>query len=214
MAISVDWGTGIITIPKIDSIQLQPSPEIRQIDANQIHKDLRALEAGEEGMPFTNTHVHNTEVLLSGVTYARTITILPPYTIEFEDGQYQINIINANHNFADVKVVNQVSLLIGNSAGLIVTGGGSTPVQIADAVWAYDISGVVAGAGLALNLLNKFIVNKMTIDNITRSPAVYLQIWNDIGDTVAYEQRLKTTLGIDPTVDSTSIASRDVKTDI
>ncbi|MGL4573353.1 MAG: hypothetical protein ACRCV9_01025, partial [Burkholderiaceae bacterium] len=40
--------------------------------------------------------------------------------------------VGANHNIADVKTVNDVSLIVGNSAGLVVAGGGAggmTPQQ-------------------------------------------------------------------------------------
>lgn len=47
------------------------------------------------------------ETTLSGAVYARLVEILPPYTIEFD------------HNILDVKINNQVSLAVQNSAGLI-----------------------------------------------------------------------------------------------
>jgi hypothetical protein len=39
--------------------------------------------------------------------------------VEFEDGQYTVNCVGANHNISDVKVANQVSLIVNNAAGLI-----------------------------------------------------------------------------------------------
>jgi hypothetical protein len=36
-------------------------------------------------MAFPSTHIHNTAVTLSGVTYARTVEIINGYTIDFED---------------------------------------------------------------------------------------------------------------------------------
>ena len=110
MAISVNWGTKVIAIPKADMTLTNPSPETRELDVDQLRLDLKALEWGEEGMPFLDTHRHNTEVTLAGVVYARIFEIINGYTIEFEDGQYIVDMVNANHNVIDVSVINQVSL--------------------------------------------------------------------------------------------------------
>lgn len=117
--ISINWPTGVIFVPKADLTLLQASPEIRGLDLNAFRLELKDLEDSAAGMPFTKTHNHSTEVLLSGIVYARIVSIIPPYTVEFEDGQYAVSCTGANHNLADVKVANQVSLLINNAAGLI-----------------------------------------------------------------------------------------------
>lgn len=119
MAVSIDWGQKIINVPKADMTLIQPSPEVRELDLDSFRLILKDLEDDLEGMPFPDTHRHNTEVLLAGLTYARTIEIINGYTIEFEDGQYTVNCVGANHNISDVKVANQVSLIINNAAGLI-----------------------------------------------------------------------------------------------
>jgi len=90
-----------------------------ELDVDQFRLDLKDLEDNEEGMPFPDTHSHKTELTLSGVTYVRSVEIINNYTVEFEDGQYVVRCVGANHNIADVKVANQVSLIIGNSAGYI-----------------------------------------------------------------------------------------------
>jgi len=76
-------------------------------------------------MAYLKTHNHNTAITLSGVTYARIVEIINGYTIEFENGIYSVECVGANHNIADVKVVNSVSLIVGNSAGLIQVSSGS-----------------------------------------------------------------------------------------
>lgn len=119
MAIDVDWVTGLIIIPKADMLIVQSSPEIRELDVEVFHQDLRAIHASVQGAPYPRTHNHNGEVVLSGITYARAVEIITPYTVEFEDGQYAVRTIGANHNILDVKVANQVSLLTQNSAGLV-----------------------------------------------------------------------------------------------
>jgi len=119
MAISINWPTGVIYVPKADLTLIQASPEIRALDLNAFRLELKDLEDSDAGIPFTKTHIHNTEVNLSGIVYARIVSVIAPYTVEFEDGQYAVSCVGANHNLADVKVANQVSLLINNAAGLI-----------------------------------------------------------------------------------------------
>jgi hypothetical protein len=118
MAISIDWGTTfIIHVPKADLTPL--GGVLYGLDVDAFRLELKDLEDDEAGMPFPDTHRHNTEVTLSGVTYARFVEILDPYTVEFEDGLYTVLATGANHNIADKKVLNQVSLITQNSAGLI-----------------------------------------------------------------------------------------------
>ena len=77
------------------------------------------IEDDDEGIPYLDTHRHVTETTLAGLTYARIVEIINGYTVEFEDGQYTVNCVGANHNVSDVKVSNQVSLIVNNAAGLI-----------------------------------------------------------------------------------------------
>jgi hypothetical protein len=118
MALSVDWTSGVITIPKADMSLVQASPfEIRALDVETFHQDLRAIHASTEGAPYTTTHNHTREYTLSGVTYPRAMEILSPYTVEFENGTYGVVAQGGNQNILDVKVANQVSFLGNNSGG-------------------------------------------------------------------------------------------------
>ena len=120
MAISINWPTGVIYIPKADLTLTQSSPtEIRELDINWFRLTLKDLEDDPDGMPFPKTHRHNTEVTVGGLTLARVVEILPPYTITFEDGQYAVNLVGANSNIGDRVNVNQVSVRSQNSAGMI-----------------------------------------------------------------------------------------------
>lgn len=119
MAISIDWGTKVISIPKADLLLIQSSPtEIRQLDIDSFRLELKDLEDSEDGMPFETTHNHNPPVTVGGVTLARVVEIINGYTITFEDGQYAVNLVGANSNIGDVTNVNQVSVRSANSAGL------------------------------------------------------------------------------------------------
>lgn len=126
MAIDVDWpGTDTnpyrIFIPRADMPIVQASPEIRELDVDVLRKALRDAEATVVGAPWPETHEHQTETILSGTTFARIVRILPPYQVEFEDGQYSVRSVGANHNILDVKVNNQVSLAAFLSSGLITS---------------------------------------------------------------------------------------------
>ena len=119
MAISVDWDAKIISVPKADTLLIQSSPtEVRQLDLDAFRLDLKALEAGEEGMVFEDTHQHVAPINVGGVTLARVVEIINNYTITFEDGQYAVNLVGANSNVGDRVNVNQVSVRSTNSAGL------------------------------------------------------------------------------------------------
>lgn len=126
MAISITWGTKVINVPQADLTLI--SGNLYELDVNAFRLALKDLEDSDEGMAFPTTHSHNTEVSLSGVTYARTLQIINGYTITFEDtgSPYTVRCVGANHNLADVtNYVSEVSLVIGNAAGLITVTSGS-----------------------------------------------------------------------------------------
>jgi hypothetical protein len=135
MAISVAWTTHIITIPKADTTLVSAGPpEIRSYDINEFRGELMAAHASRPGAYAQTPYAHSVEELLSGVLYARKVKFLPPYKIEFENGNYTVYLTGANHNFADVHMQNSVGIVVNNSAGLINSGGGSV-AETAAAVW-------------------------------------------------------------------------------
>lgn len=124
MTITIEWATGIISVLKVDMELVQSVPTvIYKLDLNVFRLALKDLEDDPAGMGFQKTHDHNTTITIGGVTLARVINILPPYTVTFEDDQYAVNLINANSNVADRTNVNQVSVRSANSAGLITSDG-------------------------------------------------------------------------------------------
>ena len=120
MAISIDWGTLTILVPKADTtlVDIGP-PEIRELDIDAFRQTLNALQAAQPGIPFPTTHVHTAPLAIAGVTLARVVEIINGYTIQFENLQYSVNIVGGNSNIGDVKVQNQVSVNTANSAGLV-----------------------------------------------------------------------------------------------
>lgn len=133
MTLSINWVTKVIYVPKADMTLIQSSPiEIRELDLDVFRLALKDLEDSEEGMAFPDTHRHNTEVSVGGITLARTIEIINGYTVTFEDGQYAVNLVGANSNVGDVVNFNLVSVRSFNSAGLVHNIGGG---DISDAVF-------------------------------------------------------------------------------
>lgn len=117
--VTVNWILREIFIPKSELTLVQTNPiEVYNMDLNDLRLILKDLES-TDGMPFPDTHRHNTTVAISGITLARVIEFINNYTITLEDGQYAVNFIGANSNIADVINPNQVSIRVSNSAGLI-----------------------------------------------------------------------------------------------
>ena len=141
MAISIDWGTKVITVPQADLTFVGGS--LYDFDTDQFRKDLKALEAGEDGMAFLDTHEHTAPKTLSGITFARFVEIINGYTVTFQDGQYRVRFVGSNNNISDVANLNQVSLLPQNSAGLIVTASGAADWTAAEREQIRDALGVV-----------------------------------------------------------------------
>lgn len=121
MAVTIDPQTKIINILKADLTLLQTNPiEVYEMDINWFRLQLKDIEDDPfKGVFLEDTHSHFTEVVLGGLTFARVVQILSPYTITFEDGQYAVNLVGANSNIADKINPNQVSIRSYNSAGLV-----------------------------------------------------------------------------------------------
>ena len=122
MALSINPITHVITIPKVDLGGTFPNHEL---NVNTFRLALKNWEDGTEGMVQPKTHNHNTQVTLGGLTLARVVEIIVPYTITFENDQYSVNLVGANNNIADRLNLNQVSVRSNNSAGMITVTSGS-----------------------------------------------------------------------------------------
>lgn len=160
MAISVHWPSGVITVNKADMTEITPNV-LYELDVNAFRLELKALEdAADEGMPWPRTHNQLTSTYdISGITYDRAIQIIPPYTVEFEDGQYVVNTTGANHNIADRLVANQVSVITNNAAGRTVVAANPSALDIADAVWDEPTADHTASGtfGLLVDRIKKFV---------------------------------------------------------
>lgn len=155
---TINWTTQIITIELTDLTLISGgggAGSLYELDVNEFRLNLRDLEDDVEGMPYPRTHIHNTEVTLSGVTYARFVEIINGYTVTFEElpggAHYTVRCVGANHNLADVLNFNSVNLIIGNSAGLqtVAIGSGLSSEQAAMLDEIYQRLGLKAGKPLA-----------------------------------------------------------------
>lgn len=120
MAYTVNWSTKVVTIPQADLTFV--SAGIYELDVVTFWQAIHDIQDGADGIAYIDIMQSNAPVVLSGVTYARTVEVINGYTIEFEDGQYQVNLTGANNNILDARVQNQVSINSQNSAGLISGG--------------------------------------------------------------------------------------------
>jgi len=119
MNISMDWGTLNINVPKDEMLLIQSVPvEIRQLDLTDFRYAMHDKQDDEAGMAYMHMHEHNPPVTVAGVTLAQVVTIVNNYTVTFEDGLYNVNIVGGNSNVADKVVKNQVGVNTSNSAGL------------------------------------------------------------------------------------------------
>ncbi len=119
MTIAIDWAAQVISIQQVDLAFI--SGTLYALDTDAFRLTLKGLEDDIDGMPFPDTHRHNTEVTIAGATYARFVEIINGYTVVFEDGQYAVRLDGSNNNIFDEGVIvrNQVSIIPTNSAGLI-----------------------------------------------------------------------------------------------
>jgi len=124
MAISIDWGTKVITVTQTDTdILTLVSGTLYEMDTLAFQQELKDLEDSEDGMAFPDTHEQALENTISGVTYVRAINIINGYSITFlPNSQWTVLMDGgSNNNFHDVGAgilnQNQVQVIPQNSAG-------------------------------------------------------------------------------------------------
>jgi hypothetical protein len=164
MAITINPLTSVINIPQADLTFL--SGTLYELDTDVFRLALKGIEDDQGGITFLKTHTHNTEVTIAGVVYARLVSILAPYSVTFEDGQYTVLLKGSNNDIWDVASgilnQNQVQVIPSNSAGLqtVVSGSGVTAqdiIDIVDGVWDEAASGhtTTGTFGKIMDIINK-----------------------------------------------------------
>jgi hypothetical protein len=129
--VSINWPAKIINVAIADLTPIATG--IYALDIDTFRLILKDLEDDATGMPFPDTHRHQTTTTIGGVTLARLVEIINGYTITFENGTYAVNLVGANSNISDVSNVNSVSIRSSNSAGLVQvsTGSGGADADLA-----------------------------------------------------------------------------------
>lgn len=119
MALSIDYLTKVITVPQADLTLV--SGTLYELDTEAFRNNLHTIQASSGGIFADDFFIHNTEVTVAGVAYARTIEITNGWKVEFEDGQYAVRLVGSNNNIFDEGVIvrNQVSVIPTNSGGLV-----------------------------------------------------------------------------------------------
>jgi len=122
MAITIDWGTKMISIPQADITFI--SGTLYELDTEWLRGELHTIQASEDGMAHAAIFRHNTEVTIAGVVFSRVIEIINGYMLEFTpDSQWSVRLAGSNNNFFDVDggilTQNQVQVIAQNSAGLV-----------------------------------------------------------------------------------------------
>lgn len=119
MTLNVDWGILNINVPRDQLLVIQTTPvEIRELNLEDFRLAMHEEQDSDEGMAYLHMHEHNPPVEVAGVVLAQVVTIVNDYTVTFEDGDYNVNIVGGNSNVADVTIKNQVGVNSANSAGL------------------------------------------------------------------------------------------------
>lgn len=136
MAIMLDPATKVFTIPQSDLSFV--SGTLYSFDTNVQRQAMMALLASEPYAWMEDAFVHNTEVTVAGVTYARTLEMINGYSITLENtgSAYSVNFEGSNNNFFDIEnsILNPTPLVTvqsNNSAGLqtVISGSGLDTTQ-------------------------------------------------------------------------------------
>ena len=136
MATTVDYATKIISVLQADLTFI--SGTLYELDTDAFRLELADIQDSETGIWADTMFTHNTEVIVAGTPFARTIEIINGYSIEFENLSYSVRLAGSNNNFFDVEngilVQNLVQVIAQNSAGLVAPKTLPTQQEIRDAM--------------------------------------------------------------------------------
>ncbi|MHC4312599.1 MAG: hypothetical protein ACYSW3_09075 [Planctomycetota bacterium] len=166
MAITLDPATKIFTIYQADLTLVTGT--LYSADTDALRIEMMSLLASEAYIWMPDSYNHNTEVVVAGVTYARTLTTLNGYSYTFSpDSQWSVRLEGSNNDFWDIEAgnlnQNQVQVIPTNSAGLIINAGQSLGQgdldNIADAVWIETIDDHSGVSGSAAEWVRKKLLS-------------------------------------------------------
>ncbi len=129
MAISINYLTRVISVPKADLTLVKSAPiETYELDINAFKFELKDREDNVEGMPFGDTHFYSAAITAEGAVVAQVLEIINGYTVTFEDGAYIVDLVGASTNIAEVTNSNQVQVRGASSRALAQEGVSKHPV--------------------------------------------------------------------------------------
>jgi len=135
MALTLDPATKVISVPQADLTF--DSGTLWILDTNQFRKDVWDLLSSEAYIWMPIAFTHNTEVIVAGETYARTLEFINGYSITLENtgSAYSVSFEGSNNNAFDIEngILNPtplVTVLSNNSAGLITSASASSGKHI------------------------------------------------------------------------------------
>jgi len=123
MAITIDPSTKVISFPQADCTLV--SGTVYTVDTQTVFRaQVNALLASEDYIWMDDAIQHNTEYIIAGLPFARSIAIVNGYSVEFTpDAQWSVVLTGSNNDLWDViggiLVQNQVQVIPTNSAGLV-----------------------------------------------------------------------------------------------
>ena len=119
MAPTVNWLTGVVTIPETDMIPDGDGGRI--LDLDWLRLQLHGIEASEEGIAHLRLHRRFDPYTMSGIVYDQGVEIIEAngYSLLLEalGPLYRVVTQGGNTNAGDVQVLNGVGLVVNNSAG-------------------------------------------------------------------------------------------------
>lgn len=134
MAYTVNWVTKVVTIPTSDLTLV--SGTRYSLSMADCLTEVRRLEWGfTDGLwaPAILDH-SDTRFDFAGTDYAPFDEFINGYTVEFTGLADRVDLLGSNNNLIDILIVNGVSVVPSNSAGLIVYQAAGTS---ADDIWAH-----------------------------------------------------------------------------
>lgn len=136
MAISIDYTTNEIIIPKADTVFVATDPitgrETRSLDMDDLWQALADIQDNQGDVWAPTCFINTPPQDLGGITLGRSVLILAPYYVTFENGIYAVELQGGNTNLHTRTTVNSVAVHSNNSLGLIqvTSGSGVLPADI------------------------------------------------------------------------------------
>lgn len=198
MALSVNWATGVITVPQADLTLVVGA--LYEHDTDAFWAEIKSIEASEEGIVFDDIQDHNSTYSIAGVTYAQKVEIIAPYSVQYENtgGNYSVRLTGSNNNLFDVEngilvPTPGVTIIGQNSAGLIVTQESGLTAAESAALLAIDTNVTSMLATLTdidEREIGEHITNpatgKVVIRNTTALRRWEANGWEDVAKTIPY----------------------------